>query len=76
MMFIFCNYNLLKTEDNLYQTISQPTMPYEPKWWCIGKKDDNRLHVAEMGMLGWIRGKTRKEYVRNQDTQEDANVTM
>ena len=32
------------------------------------KKDENRLHVAEMRMLRWIRGKTRKAI------QEDAKV--
>ena len=38
------------------------------------KKDENRLHVAEMRMLRWIRGKTRKDHVRNQIIQEDAKV--
>ena len=27
---------------------------------------ENRLHVAEMRMLRWIRGKTRNDHVRNQ----------
>ena len=31
-----------------------------------------RLHVAEMRMLRWIRGKTRKDYVKNQIIQEEA----
>ena len=35
----------------------------------LEKKDENRLHVAEMRMLRWIRGKTR-----NQIIQEDAKV--
>ena len=38
------------------------------------KKDENRLQVAEMRMLRWIRGKTRKDHVRNQSIQEDAKV--
>ena len=32
------------------------------------------MHVAEMRMLRWIRGKTRKDHVRNQIIQEDAKV--
>ena len=32
------------------------------------------MHVAKMRMLRWIRGKTRKDHVRNQIIQEDANV--
>ena len=33
-----------------------------------------RLHVAEMRMLRWIRGKTRNDLVRNQIIQEGAKV--
>ena len=36
--------------------------------------DENRLHVAEMRMIRWIRGKTRKDHVRNPIIQEDAKV--
>ena len=43
--------------------------------WAVRKKDENRLHVAEMTMLRWIRGKTRKDHVRNQRVvQEDAKL--
>ena len=42
----------------------QPTMTYEAECWAVRKKDENRLHVAEMRMLRWIRGKTRKDHVR------------
>ena len=41
-----------------------------------GQKErrEQTLHVAEMRMLRWIRGKTRKDHVRNQRIQEDAKV--
>ena len=32
------------------------------------------MHVAEMKMLRWIRGKTRKDNVSNQVVQDDAQV--
>ena len=35
-------------------------------FWAVRKKDEKRLHVAEMRMLRWIRDKTRKDHVRNQ----------
>ena len=41
---------------------------------AVGKKDENRLQVAEMRMLRRIKGNTRKEQVSNQIIQEDANV--
>ena len=49
-------------------------MTYGAECWAVRKKDENRLHVAEMRMLRWIRGKTRKDHVRNQSIQEDAKV--
>ena len=47
----------------------KPTVPYGAECWAVRKKDENRLHVTEMRMLRWIRGKTRKEHDRNQVTQ-------
>ena len=52
----------------------KPTMTYGAEYWAVRKKDENRLHVAEMRMLRWIRGNTRKDHVRNQIIQEDAKV--
>ena len=49
-------------------------MTYGAECWAVRKKDENRLHVAEMRMLRWIRGKTRNDHVRNQIIQEDAKV--
>ena len=57
-----------------YKTLIKPTMTYRAKCWAVRKKDENRLHVAEMRMLLWIRGKTRKDHVRKQIIQEDAKV--
>ena len=57
-----------------FKTVIKPTMTYGAECWAVRKKDENRLHVAEMRMLRWIRGKTRKDHVRNQLIQEDAKV--
>ena len=39
------------------------------------KKDENRLHVAEMRIgTRWISAKTRKGHVRNRALQRDAGV--
>ena len=51
--------------DNVYKTVING---------AVRKKKENRLLVAEMGMLRWIRGKTRKDHVRNQVIHEDAKV--
>ena len=59
-----------------YKTVIKPTMTYGAECWAVRKKDENRLHVAEMRTLRWIRGKTRKDHVRNTIIQEDANVSQ
>ena len=64
----------IKLKDKVYKTVIKPTMTYGAECWAVRKKDENRLHVAEMRMLRWIRGKTRKDHVRNQIIQEDAKV--
>ena len=64
----------IKLKDKVYKTVIKPTMTYGAECWAIRKKYENRLLVAEMRMLRWIRGKTRKDHVRNQTIQEDAKV--
>ena len=54
--------------------VIKPTMKYGAECWAVRKKDKNRLHVAEMRMLRWIRGKPRKDHVRNQVMQENTKL--
>ena len=54
--------------------IKRWSMAHGAEWWAVRKKDESRLHVAEMRMLRWIRVKTRKDHVRNQIIQENAKV--
>ena len=78
---VLCDKNVpIKLKDKVYKTVIKPTMTYMEQsvgrleqWW-VRKKDENRLHVAEMRMVRWIRGKTRKDHVRNQIIQEGAKV--
>ncbi len=62
----------IKLKDKVYKTVIKPTMTYGAECWAVRKKDEIRLHVAELRMLRWIRGNTRKDHVRNQIIQEDA----
>ena len=64
----------IKPKDKVYKTVIKPTMTYGAECWAVRKKDEDRLHIAEMRMLRWIRGKTRKDHVRNKTIQEDAKV--
>ena len=64
----------IKLKDKVYKTVIKPTMAHGAECWAVRKKDENRFHVAEMRMLRWIWGKTRKDQVRNKTIQEDAKV--
>ena len=57
-------------KDKVYKTVIKPTMTYGAECWAVRKKDENRLHVAEMRMLRWI----RNDHVRNTIIQEDAKL--
>ena len=64
------NMNMDKLKDKVYKMVIKPTMTYGAECWAVRKKDESRLHVTEMRMLRWIRGKTRKDHVRNLIIQE------
>ena len=64
----------IKRKDKVYKTVIKPTLIYGAECWAVRKKDENIFHVAEMRMLRWIRDKTRKDHVKNQVIQEDAQV--
>ena len=46
----------IKLKTKVYKTVIRPTMTYGAECLAVRKKDANRLHVAEMRMLRWIRG--------------------
>ena len=57
----------IKLKDNVYKTVIKPTMTYGAEYLAVRKKDENRLQVAEMRMLRWIRGNTRNDHVIQED---------
>ena len=46
----------INLKNKVYITVIKPTMTYGAECWAVRKKDANRVHVAEMRMLRWIRG--------------------
>jgi hypothetical protein len=65
----------LKLKDKFYRTAIRPTMLYGAKCWPIKRQHVQQLSVAEMRVLRWICGHTRKDRVRNDDIRDRLGVT-
>ena len=49
-------------------------MVYGAECWAVRRKEETKLHITEMRMLWWARGKTRLDHVRNVDIRKEANM--
>jgi hypothetical protein len=64
----------LKLKGKFYRTTIQPAMLYEVKCWPTKMRHVQQLSVAEMCMLRWICGNTRRDRVQNDDIRERLGV--
>jgi hypothetical protein len=55
-------------------TVIRPAMLYGAECWPTKRRHVQQLSVAEMRMLRWICGHTRKDRVRNNDIRERLGV--
>ena len=64
----------VKLKDKVFNTIIiRPAMTYSSECWAVKKKDENKLHSAEMRMLRWARGKTRLDHIRIENIRKEAD---
>jgi hypothetical protein len=64
----------LKLKGKFYRTAIRPTMLYGVKCWATKRRHVQQLSVAEVRMLRWICGHTRRDRVRNNDMRERLGV--
>jgi hypothetical protein len=64
----------LKLKGKFYRTAIRPAMLYGAECWPTKKRHVQQLSVAEMRMLRWICGHTRRDRVRNNDIYERLGV--
>jgi hypothetical protein len=64
----------LKLKGKFYGTTIRPVMLYEAECWPTKRRHVQQLSVAEMRMLRWICGHTRRDRVRNDDIHERLGV--
>ncbi|EYC46334.1 hypothetical protein Y032_0401g787 [Ancylostoma ceylanicum] len=51
----------------IYRTVVRPAMMYGSECWPVSKTHERMLNTAEMRMLRWACGLTRRDKVRNED---------
>jgi hypothetical protein len=64
----------LKLKDKFYRTVIRPAMLYGAECWPTKRRHVQQLSVAEMRMLRWICGHTRRDQVQNDDIRERLGV--
>jgi hypothetical protein len=64
----------LKLKGKFYRTAIRPAMLYGTECWPTKRRHVQQLSVAEMCMVRWICGYTRRDRVRNDDIRERPGV--
>jgi hypothetical protein len=63
-----------KLKDKFYRMAIRPTMLYGAECWPTKRRHFQQLSVAEMCMLRWICGHTRRDRVRDEDIRDRVGV--
>jgi hypothetical protein len=63
-----------KLEDKFYRTTIRSAMMYGAECWATKGQHVQKMSVAEMRMLRWICGHTRKDRIRNDDIRDKLRV--
>ncbi|XP_066367886.1 uncharacterized protein [Miscanthus floridulus] len=63
-----------KLKGKFYRTVIRPAMLYGAECWPTKRRHVQQLSVAEMRMLCWICGHTRRDRVRNDDIRDRLGV--
>jgi hypothetical protein len=63
-----------KLRGKFYRTAIRPAMMYDAECWATKGQHVQKMSVAEMQMLRWICGHTRKDRIRNDDIRDKLGV--
>lgn len=65
----------VRLKGKVYESAVRPAMLYASECWAITKKEEQKLHVAEMRMLRMLCGVTRMDRIRNETIRETLGVS-
>ena len=63
-----------KAKGRIYKAVVRPALIYGSETWAVKKSQEKRMDVAEMRMLRWMLGKTKRDRIRNERIREMAGV--
>ena len=64
----------LKLKGKFYRAAIRPALLYGTECWAIKSQHEKKFNVAEMRMLRWMSGHTRKDRIRNEDIRMKVGV--
>ncbi|KAM1714241.1 hypothetical protein ACFX12_024872 [Malus domestica] len=64
----------LKLKGKFYRTAIRPVILYGTECWAVKHQHVHKMGVAEMRMLRWMCGHTRKDKIRNEDIRGKVGV--
>ncbi|KAM1248608.1 hypothetical protein ACFX2J_044403 [Malus domestica] len=72
---VLCDRRMpLKLKGKFYRTAIRPAMLYGTECWAVKHQHVHKMGVAEMRMLRWMCGHTRKDKIRNEDIRSKVGV--
>jgi len=63
-----------KVKGKFYRTAIRPAMLYGSECWALKGQQEHKIGVAEMRMLRWMCGHTRKDKIRNEQIRGRVGV--
>ncbi|CAN6716432.1 unnamed protein product [Malus baccata var. baccata] len=72
---VLCDRRMpLKLKGKFYRTVIRLAMLYSTECWAVKYQHVHKMGVAEMRMLRWMCGHTRKKKIRNEDIRGKVGV--
>ncbi|KAJ7982614.1 Retrovirus-related Pol polyprotein LINE-1 [Quillaja saponaria] len=72
---VLCDPKILnRLKGKFYKSAVRPAMLYGTECWSVKKQHSHEMGVAEIRMLRWMTGHTRKDRIRNEENRKKVKV--